>query len=215
MLLHFAGAAAAAHAQVLHSAAETGDLVALEMAQHDDDVRVIQGPADIRLLAVNAVGHRHDHIVRALQAVGDDIMAAGGHIVEAVDICVQQMVHGVFPGSGIERIAVREEGLSAQFLYQVRHGLHIVRPDIGEVPQFPEMQLDRHELSFKIDAAQTGLPTEFLQLDALAYVRFRPEIGKVDLCFFHRCCPPLFYELILCHRIFSIPTLYGVSPSFS
>ena len=106
MLLHLAGPASAAHAQVFDGTAEACHLVALEMAQHDDDIRVIQGAADIGLPAELTIGHRDADIIRALQAVGNDVVAAGGHIVEPVDIRIQQMVH-----RGYQPIQYRERDL--------------------------------------------------------------------------------------------------------
>ena len=78
VLLHFSGPAAAAHADVLQRAAEARLLVALEMAQGDEHVGVHHGPADPGLLHIFAAAHRHLRLVVALEAVGDDDLAAGG-----------------------------------------------------------------------------------------------------------------------------------------
>lgn len=78
MLFHLARAAAAAHAQVFDGAAEAGGLVPLEVVEADDDVRVHDGPADLGLLHIFAARHRHQRLVGALEAVGDDDLAAGG-----------------------------------------------------------------------------------------------------------------------------------------
>ena len=69
---------AAAHAQVLQRATEACLLMALEVVQGDDDIRIHNGPADFRLLHHRAPRHRHSYIIGALQAVGNDHMAAGG-----------------------------------------------------------------------------------------------------------------------------------------
>src|SRR5699024_3224944 len=78
MLLHLAGPAAAAHADVLDSAAKSGGLVALEVGQADQDIGVHNGPADLGRLAVFPVGHGDLHLVGAPQAVPDQDLAAGG-----------------------------------------------------------------------------------------------------------------------------------------
>ena len=75
---------AGAHAQVLQGAAEAGFLMALEMAQGDDDIRIHDGPADEGLLDVHTVADGDGHLIGALQTVGDDHMAAGGEGGEAV-----------------------------------------------------------------------------------------------------------------------------------
>ena len=82
--LPLAGIGAAAHAQVLHGAAEAGFLMALEVVQGNDDIGIHDGPADFGGLYVLAAHHGHIHIVGALQAVGDENMAAGGVGGEAV-----------------------------------------------------------------------------------------------------------------------------------
>ena len=95
VLLHLAGAGAAAHADVLDGTAEAGGLVALEVAQADEDVGVHDGAADLSGLAVFAVRHRHLHLIGAAQAVGDDDLTAGGHGPEAVQLGAGQMLEGV------------------------------------------------------------------------------------------------------------------------
>ena len=75
---------AAAHAQVLQRTAEARFLMAFEMVQGDDDVRVHHRPANHRLLHVLAAIDRNRHLVGTLQAVGNDHVAAGGVGGEAV-----------------------------------------------------------------------------------------------------------------------------------
>ena len=185
MLLHFSGPAAAAHAQVLDGAAETGELVALEMAEDNNDIRIVQRPADIGFPAEFAIRHRDRDIVRSLQAVRNDVMTSGRHIVEAVDIRIQQMIHRVFPGTGIERVTVREEGLSAVFLDQVGNGFYIIGPQVREIPELAEMQLDGHKLPFKVDFVHSGQFAKVLEFYALAYIQPRTEISKIHFCLFH------------------------------
>lgn len=74
------------------------------------------------------------------------------------------MVDSVFPPPHIESVAVRQEGLSAQFLDHVRHGLGIVGPQIGKVARLAEMQLDGDQLLFKINLPDSRLFHELFQL---------------------------------------------------
>ena len=72
-----AGPRSAAHADVLHRAADAGHLVALEVCERDDHVGVHERTTDVCLLHVLAVGDRDGNVVRTLKPVGDDDVAAG------------------------------------------------------------------------------------------------------------------------------------------
>ena len=73
---HLARARAAAHADVLERAAVARLLMPLEVREGDDDVRVHQGSADLRVFHILAANDRNLHIVAAAQTVGNDHMAA-------------------------------------------------------------------------------------------------------------------------------------------
>ena len=107
---------AAAHAQILNGPAEAGLLMALEMVQGNNNVRIHNGPANHGVLHIFAAPHRHGHLVGALQAIGNDYVAAGGIGGEAIEIGRLQMVQGVFPGAHIHGIGIRQEGLAPQIL---------------------------------------------------------------------------------------------------
>ena len=96
------------------------------MRQRDDDVRVHDGAADLCLLDILAALYRNGDIVGAFQTVANQNMAAGGEGREAVQIRGFYVVKGVLPAAHIERIAVRQEGLSAQAFYHVSHGFRVV-----------------------------------------------------------------------------------------
>ena len=75
--LHLARARAAAHADVLECAAKAGVLMALEMGQRDQDIGVHDSRANLGLLNVLAALDRHIGLVRPLESVRNDHMAAG------------------------------------------------------------------------------------------------------------------------------------------
>ena len=75
---HLARTRAAAHADVLERAAEARFLMALEVRERNDDIRVHHGPTDTGGLAVFAARDGNLDIVRTFQTVGDDDMTAGG-----------------------------------------------------------------------------------------------------------------------------------------
>ena len=135
--------------------------------------------------AVFAVHHGHFYVVRAPQAVRDDHIAARGHAVEAVDLGVLQMVYRVFAAAGIESVAVRQEGLAAQLLDDIRHGLYIIGSEIGEVAQLSEVHFDGHEFSVKIDAADARRADQLLKFCALAHAYTRAKVRKIHFCLFH------------------------------
>ena len=179
MLMHLAGPGAAAHADILAGAAETGGFMALEMGEGDQDIRVHDGAADEGGLAELAVGHGNLHIVRAPETVGDDDMATGGDGVEAVHLGVGQMIDGVLAGTGIEGIAVREEGDAAQLLDQIRHGAGVVRAEKGQIAQLAEGHLDGDKLAGKINVGDASGAAELLELGGEADADGGAEVGKV------------------------------------
>ena len=74
----------AAHADILQRTAEAGSLVTLEMVQGDENVGIHYGTADLGFLHVLATHYGDSNIVSALQAVGNNDLAAGGVGGEAV-----------------------------------------------------------------------------------------------------------------------------------
>ena len=84
MHLHLPGAGAAAHADILDRTADPGVFMALEMGQRDDDIRIHQRPADLGLFNIVAPLDGNGNLIVALQAVGDQDMAACGILRKAV-----------------------------------------------------------------------------------------------------------------------------------
>ena len=101
VLLHFARAAAAAHTNVLQSAAEPRRFMALEVVQGDKHIRVHYRPADLGIAHIFAARHRHLHLIVTLDAVGNNDLAPGGHRVKAVKHGCVQMVQPVFAPADI------------------------------------------------------------------------------------------------------------------
>ena len=186
VLLHLAGAGAAAHADVLDGTAEAGGLVALEMAQADKDVGVHDGAADFSGLAVFAVWHRHFDFIGAAQAVGDDDLTAGGHGPEAVQLGAGQMLEGVLAAARVQGVAVGQEGHTALLLAQVGHDLGVVGAQIGQVAQLAEMHLDGDELALHVDVLDACRDAQAAQLIGEAGTHGTAEIGIVDGRCFHR-----------------------------
>ena len=186
VLLHLAGAGAAAHADVLDGTAEAGGLVTLEVAQADEDVGVHDGAADLSGLAVFAVRHRHLHLIGAAQAVGDDDLTAGGHGPEAVQLGAGQVLEGVLSAARIQGIAVSQEGHTALLLAQVGHHLGVVGAQIGQVAQLAEMHLDGDELALHVDVLDACRDAQAAQLIGEAGTYGTAEIGIVDGRCFHR-----------------------------
>ena len=185
VLFHLAGAGTAAHAQVLQRAAEAGGLMALEVVQGDDDVRIHDGPADLGGGAVFGVGHRHLDVVGATQAVADDELAAGGHGTEAVLLSGSQVFQGVLAPAGVQGVAVGEEGHAALFLHHIRHRLGPVGAQVRQVARLTEVDLDGHELAVHVDLADAGRLDELFQFFLQIGARTHPEVCIIHGRFFH------------------------------
>ena len=185
MHFHLARAGAAAHAEILDRAAEARRFVALEVRQRDHDIRVHQRTADLGGGDVFAV-HGDVDVVRALQTVGDQQVAADGIGVEAVLIGGFQMVEGVFPAADIERVAVGQEGLAAELLDEVDDGAGVIRAEIGEIARLAEMQLDRDILALQRELVHAGRQEQARELLLQVFAHIGVEIGKIDLRAFHR-----------------------------
>ena len=151
VLLHLAGAAAASHAEVLHAAAKTRLLVTLEMRKRDHDIGVHQGVADLGLLHVLPVFHRDERLVGALEAIGDDDLAAGGIGREPILVRAIDVLERVLAAANVQRIAVGEEGHAAELLHHIGNGACIVGTQEGEVPQLTKVNLDGDKLVLEVD----------------------------------------------------------------
>ena len=151
-----AGPRSAAHADVLHRAADAGHLVALEVRERDDHVGVHERAPDVGLLDVLAVGKRDGHVVRALEPVCDEDVAAGREGGEAVLVRYCEVVERVLALADVERVGVREEWAAAALAHEVDERLNPVRAQIAHVAGLAEVELDGDELVGKVDLAESG-----------------------------------------------------------
>ena len=180
VLLHLACTGAAAHADVLDGAAEAGSLVALEVVQADEHIRIHDGPADLGRLAVLAPRHRHFHLVGAPQTVGDQHLAAGGHGPKAVELGAVQVLQRIFAAAGVQGVAVGQKGHTALLLAQVCHRLCVVGAQKSQVAQLSKVHLDGHEPAIHIDLADACRQAQAAQLLGQAGAHRAAEVGKVN-----------------------------------
>ena len=195
VLFHLAPAASAAHADVLDGPAEAGHLMALEVAQADEDVRVHDGPADLGGLHILPALNRDLDVVAPLQAVGDDHLTAGRVGGEAVLIGALNVLQGVFPPPGVQGVAVGQERQAAQGLDHVGHPLGVVGPQVGQVARLPEVDLDGGHLVVKVDVADSGGADQLLQLVQLADADLGAQVGEINFGCWHLGSLLTFFEL--------------------
>lgn len=178
---HFARARGAAHGEVLDRAAHAGQLVALEVVQRDDHVRVGDGAADLRGLEVDAVRDGEFDLVVALQPVADDHVAARGERAESVEVGGLEVFQRVFAVARIERVAVGQERLSAALLHEIGDDLRVVRAQERQVAELAEVHFDRDELVAQVERLESGFRHEVVQFVGQGRaVHFRAEVAEID-----------------------------------
>lgn len=181
VLLHLAGTATATHPEILHAATEAGLLMPLEVREADNDVGVHEGMADLGLLHVLAVLDWNERLVRALEAVGDDDLAARGIRSEAVLVRAVDMLERVLAAAHVQRVAVGEKGHAAQLLDHICDGAGIIGTQEGEVAQLAKVDLDGDELVLEVDLLDARTTDETLELVELALAPMRAQAGVVHL----------------------------------
>jgi hypothetical protein len=188
--VHFplAGGGAAPHAQVLQRPADAGALVAFEVRQADDRLRVHHGAADEGVVAVLAPdGNAHE--IRAQQAVRDDHVAARLQRREAVEVRGVDVVQRVSAHAGVQGVAVGQKRARAHPLQLVHHGSGVVGPQEGEVARLAKVNFDRGKLARKRHVRHAGPAHQAVQLVRKAQVGRGAKIGEVNLGFLHRLMP--------------------------
>ena len=164
----------------MQRAADAGHLVALEVRERDDHVGVYERAADVRLLHVLAVGERDGHVVRALESVGDDDVAARGEGGESILVGDVDMVERVLALADVERVGVREEGTAAALAHEVHERLHPVRAQVAHVAGLAEVELDGDELVGEVDLAESGGLQQARELLLQVLGVRAAEVGEVD-----------------------------------
>ena len=178
---HFARARGAAHGEVLDRAAHAGQLVALEMVQRDDHVRVGDGAADLRGLEVDAVRDGEFDLVVALQAVADDHVAARGERAESVEVGGLEVFQRVLAVAGVQRVAVGQERLSAALLHEIGDDLCVVRAQERQVAELAEVHFDRDELVAEVERLESGFRHQVVEFVGQGRaVHFRAEVAEID-----------------------------------
>ena len=174
----------------LRAPPKAGGLVALEVGQADEHIRVHDGAADLGGLAVFAAGHRHLHLIGAAQAVADEHLTAGGHGPEAVELGAGQMFQRVFAAAGVQGVAVGQKGHTPLLLAQVGHHLGVVGPQKGQVAQLTKMHFDGHELALHVQLTDPGRQAQAAELFQQAGAHGTAEIGIINVGCFHGVSSP-------------------------
>ena len=164
--------------------------MALEVGQADEHIRVHDGTADLGGLAVFAARHRHLHLIRAAQAVGDEYLTAGGHGPEAVELGAVQVLQRVLAAGRVQGVAVGQERQTALLLAQVCHHLGVVGPQKGQVAQLTKMHFDGHELAVHVNVLDAGGDAQTAELFQQAGAHGTAEIGIINVGCFHGVFPP-------------------------
>ena len=155
VLVLLPGSRAAAHAYVLQRTSESGHLVPLEVRERDEYVGVHYRASDFRLLYIFASLDGNGDVVGALEPVRYYHWTAGAERGEAVLPGTVEMLQGVLAAPRIQRVAVGEEGLAAEFAHDFDDGPRVVRPQERHVALLAEVHLDRDELAIHVYPADS------------------------------------------------------------
>ena len=90
------------------------------------------------------------------------------------------MLEGVLAASGVEGVAVGQEGLASQLRDHVHHRPGVVGAQESHVAELPEVHLDGYELAVHVDASDSGLD-ESLELVGRTLVRLAAKISVIYL----------------------------------
>ena len=150
----------------------------LEVGQGDEHIGVHHGAADFGLLHILAAFHGNGHLVVALQAVGDDDVAAGGIGGEAVDIRGFQMIQRIFAAADIQGVAVGQEGLAPLAFHQIGHGFGPVGPEVSHIARLSEVHFDGYIFAVHVNVTKTGGHHQTGQLLG----KVLPPCGAAEIC---------------------------------
>ena len=179
VLLHFSGPGAAAHADVFQSSAEAGGLMALEMRQGNEHIRVHHRLTDFGLLYIFAALHGNQRLVGAFQAVGNDHMTAGGEGGKSIFIGTFQMIQRIFPASHIQGVAVGEKWLAAQLFHHIRHRFGVIGAQVSQISRLAEVNFDGNVFFVKINGSDPRFFDQPFQFLRKADRVVGSQIGKI------------------------------------
>ena len=203
MHVHLSCARTAAHADILDGAAEARALVPFEVGQRNEYIRIHHGAADMGLPDVFAAAHGHVHLIRPLQAVCNNDLAAGGKWRKPVFISRFDMVQRIFAAPHIQRVAVCQKRAAAQLFHGVRNGLCKIGPQVRKVARFAEMDFDSGIFILKIDLSDARFEDQPLEFLLQVRARQRTHVCKIYFRGFHSCS--LTFSVQLC----AVPHLRG------
>ena len=158
--------------------------MALEMVERDKDIGIHDRSADFGLLDILAV-NRYQRLVGALEAVGNQDMAAGGKGVEAVLIGAVQMVQRIFAAADIQGVAVGQEGSAAHFTNQINDNFCVVWAQVSQISRFTEVNFDCCKFVLKINLTNAGFDSQSAQLFGQIAAELYLHGGEVYFRFFH------------------------------
>ena len=165
MLLHLACTGTSSHPKVLQRSSETRALMALEVGQGNDHISITKGSSNLRFLDILSVPYRDEHLVVALDAIGDDDLATGCDCVETIEIGTIHMLQGILSATDIQGVTVGKERLSPKTSDDISDHLGIIRTEEGKIAWFSEVHFDGNELIGEIDFCNTGGFDKAFQLE--------------------------------------------------
>ena len=216
VLLHFAGAAAAAHPDILDGAAKAGGFMPLKMRQADEHIGIHDRAPDFGRFDILAALHRHLRFVGPLQPIPDDDLAPGGQWGKAVFLRSFDMLQRVLAPADVQGIAVGQKGKPALLLYHIGDRLGVVGPQEAQVARFAEVQLDGDEFLFHIDGADPRRTDQALQLLGQVSAIVGAQVGKIHFGRIHGDTSYLFSDPYcnrngtVCQRALQTPGRFGI-----
>ena len=154
--------------------------MAFEMTQGNDNIRIHDGVADFCSLHIRSTNHGNFNIIGSLQAVRNHNVAAHRQRIESVGIGAVHVLQCIFTAAHIQRVAIRQERLSAVFLDEVHNHLCIVGAEICHVARLTEVNFNCRKLIFKINFAHTGGGNQTVQLFQQVIPEMNPKICIIN-----------------------------------
>ena len=180
MHLHLAAPRAAAHPYVLERSSEARGFMAFEVREGDEHIRIHHRASDLGCCDIPAIDWNL-HVVRSLESVAYDDLAACREGREAVLHRRVHVVQSILASSDIERVAVGQKWLSSTLPHLISNDLRPVRPQECEVPRLPEMQLDGGIVVLEVDRPEAGPVHDAPELVQKRIIEACPQIREVNV----------------------------------